>query len=74
MNSVRMYLEVNPQILGGKPVLRGTRVAVQTLFDYLADISLEDFLEGFPSVSKEQAIGVLELSKELVNATTLPMR
>lgn len=70
MNSARTYIEVNPQILGGTPVFRGTRVAVQTLFDYLETSSLDDFLEGFPSVSREQAVGVLEFSKNLVNSTT----
>ncbi len=63
MNAARTYIEVNPEILGGTPVFRGTRVAVQTLFDYLESSSLDDFLEGYPSVSKEQAIGVIEFSK-----------
>jgi uncharacterized protein (DUF433 family) len=48
-------------ILGGTPVFRGTRVPVQTLFDYLAGgESLEDFLEGFPTVSRELAVAALE--------------
>ena len=70
MNSARTYIEVNPEILGGTPVFRGTRVAVKTLFDYLESSSLDDFLEGYPTVSKEQAIGVIEFSKNLVNSTT----
>lgn len=50
----------NPGILGGKPVFDGTRLPVQSLFDYLADgLSLDYFLETFPSVSREQAAGVL---------------
>lgn len=50
----------------GVPVFRGTRVPVQTLFDYLeGGDSLDDFLEGFPTVSRELAIQVLEESKEL---------
>ncbi|MGH9793821.1 MAG: DUF433 domain-containing protein [Candidatus Acidiferrales bacterium] len=54
-------------ILGGTPVFRGTRVPVQTLFDYLKDGStLDQFLDGFPSVTREQAIGALRLSYELV--------
>ena len=52
-------------ILGGTPVFAGTRVPVKTLFDYLeAGHPLEDFLDGFPSVSREQAQAALELSLE----------
>ena len=70
MNTARNYIEVNPNILGGTPVFRDTRVAIKTLFDYLESSSLEDFLEGFPSVSREQAIGVIELSKNLLTSTS----
>ncbi len=50
----------NPDILGGTPVFRGTRMPVKTLFDYLADgLSLDYFLETFPSVAREQATAVL---------------
>ena len=50
----------DPQILGGKPVFRGTRLPIAALFDYLADgLSLDYFLETFPSVSREHAAAVL---------------
>jgi uncharacterized protein (DUF433 family) len=50
--------------MSGTPVFAGTRVPVQTLIDYLeADDSLNDFLEDFPSVSREHAIAVLDLAK-----------
>lgn len=50
----------DPGILGGRPVFRGTRLPVQSLFDYLADgLSLDYFLETFPSVTREHAAGVL---------------
>ena len=53
----------NRDILGGTPVLRGTRVSVQTLFDYLeGGETLDDFLEGFPTVSRELAVAALESS------------
>jgi uncharacterized protein (DUF433 family) len=56
----------DPEIMHGVPVFRGTRVPVQTLFDYLeGGDSLEDFLAGFPTVSREQAIQVLEECKAL---------
>ncbi|MBF0489632.1 MAG: DUF433 domain-containing protein [Candidatus Omnitrophica bacterium] len=53
------------RILGGTPVFKGTRVPMQTLIDYLeSGESIEDFLEGFPSVSREQVITFLEEAKE----------
>jgi uncharacterized protein (DUF433 family) len=59
----------NPEILGGTPVFRGTRVPVQTLFDYLeGGETLEEFLEGFPTVSREMAIAALEQARELLSA------
>lgn len=56
-------------IMHGTPVFRGTRVPVQTLFDYLeGGETLEDFLEGFPTVSRECALQALEEAKELLLA------
>ncbi len=53
----------NPEIMSGELVFAGTRVEVKTLVDYLkAGRSLDDFLEGFPTVSREQAEGYLEIS------------
>lgn len=53
------------EILGGTPVFAGTRVPVQTLFDYLEEgDSLDEFLDDFPAVSREHAIQVLEKMKE----------
>lgn len=55
----------NPDIMSGTPVFRGTRVPVQTLFDYLeAGESIDDFLNGFPSVSRGQVIALLEEAKD----------
>ena len=52
-------------ILGGMPVFVGTRVPLQTFIDYLeSGSSVEDFLKGFPTVSKKQVIGFLEEAKE----------
>jgi uncharacterized protein (DUF433 family) len=59
----------NPAILGGTTVFRGTRVAIQTLFDYLeGGETLEDFLRGFPTVSRESALAALEEAKHLLLA------
>ena len=54
-------ITVDPQIHSGAPVFAGTRVPVKTLFDHLeAGDSLEEFLDDFPSVSRELAVAVLE--------------
>ena len=59
----------DPQVLHGTPVFRGTRVPVKALFDSLeAGETLEDFLEGFPSVTREMAISALEQAHELLAA------
>ena len=56
----------NPEILGGMAVFRGTRVPIQNLFDYLeGGETLEEFLEGFPTVSREAALAALEEAKHL---------
>ena len=60
----------DPKIMHGTPVFRGTRVPVQTLFDYLeAGDSIEEFLEGFPTVSRALALGALEEAKHLLLAS-----
>ena len=55
----------DPDILGGTPVFAGTRVPVRSLFDYLeGGESLDEFLRQFPSVTRDQAIGALDLARE----------
>lgn len=57
-------IHIDPEILSGTPVFRGTRVPVQSLFDYLEDDSpINEFLLDFPSVSREQVIELLEAMK-----------
>lgn len=57
-------IQSNPEIMGGAPVFVGTRVPLQNLIDYLeGGESVEDFLNGFPSVKREQVIAVLEAGK-----------
>ena len=64
----------DPGILGGTPVFVGTRVPVQSLFDYLeAGDSLDEFLHQFPSVKREQAVAALELARDaLVTGARTP--
>jgi uncharacterized protein (DUF433 family) len=64
MNS-ELPIQSDAEILGGTPVFAGTRVPVQSLFDHLeAGDAIGDFLEGFPSVKREQVLAVLEWSRE----------
>lgn len=57
----------DPNILNGTPVFKGTRVPVRALFDYLSDgLSLEYFLESFPSVNRQLATNVLRLGQERI--------
>jgi uncharacterized protein (DUF433 family) len=60
-------------ILGGTPVFVGTRVPVKTLYDYLeAGDSLDEFLNDFPSVTRDQAVAALELGREMTEARATP--
>jgi uncharacterized protein (DUF433 family) len=62
---VSSVVSQDPEILGGEPVFTGTRVPVKSLFDHLqAADSIEQFLEGFPSVRREQVIALLEEARE----------
>ena len=60
----------SPDVMGGTPVFAGTRVPVQTLLDYLeAGESIDDFLAGFPTVSREQVVTFLEQAKDRLIAS-----
>lgn len=61
----------DPEILSGMPVFRGTRVPFKNLLDYIeGGHTLDEFLEQFPSVTRDSAIAALEYAKELVIAET----
>ena len=63
-------INVDPDVLGGTPVFKGTRVPVKTLFEYLEkDYALDEFLECFPSVTREMACNVLECSEAALLTT-----
>src|ERR1043165_3708697 len=62
-------ISADPHVMSGAPVFKGTRVLAQTLIEYLeAGDSIDDFLEGFPSVSRDQVIALLEETKARVLA------
>jgi uncharacterized protein (DUF433 family) len=61
----KLVISCSPDVMGGTPVFAGTRVPVQTLLDYLeAGESIDDFLQGFPTVTREQVITFLEQAKD----------
>lgn len=62
-----MPIHRDPEVMGGTPVFVGTRVPVQTLYEYLGGgESLDTFLDQFPSVAREEAIAALALAKDLL--------
>jgi len=62
-------INVDPEILGGTPVFRGTRVPVESLFAHLEKgITLDEFLDDFPTVSKKQAIEILALAQKILTS------
>ncbi|TAE60036.1 MAG: DUF433 domain-containing protein [Nostocales cyanobacterium] len=69
MSSNTSIISVSPEVMSGTPVFSGTRVPIQTLLDYLkAGDSIDDFLDGFPTVTKEQVITFLEeVEKEMIS-------
>ena len=75
MPALESIVRSDPEVLGGTPVFAGTRVPVKNLMDYLAaGDSLERFLDHFPSVSREQVVGALEIARDLLTARATPAR
>jgi uncharacterized protein (DUF433 family) len=69
MPNTTMVVHSDPDILGGTPVFVGTRVPFRNLIDYLErNHSLDDFLDSFPTVSREQAVAALEAAHEAVSS------
>lgn len=62
-------ITVNPEILGSQPVFNGTRVPVESLFDYLeSGETLDSFLDNFPTVTRVQAMAVIEIASKLLSS------
>lgn len=67
--NIKEIINIDAEILSGQPVFTGTRVPVESLFDHLeSGISLDDFLDDFPTVSKEQAIALLEIANKVLTS------
>ena len=75
MAALDTIVQIDPEILGGTAVFRGTRVPLKNLLDYLAaGDTLDQFLDDFPTVKREQAVAALELAKDLLTAGAHPAR
>jgi uncharacterized protein (DUF433 family) len=73
MQPKETVIHTDPEIMGGTPVFVGTRVPLATLLDYLAaGEPLSEFLEDFPTVTREQAVAALEQAKEALLARARP--
>jgi len=65
-------ISIDQDVLGGQPVFKNTRVPIETLFDHLeAGVPLEEFLEDFPTVTKEQAIATLEIANTFLTSKNI---
>lgn len=69
---IRSIITIDNEILAGQPVFTGTRVPVETLFDHLeAGVSIDEFLDDFPSVSRQQAIELLEAANKILTSKNI---
>jgi len=69
---IRSLITIDKEILGGQPVFTGTRVPVETLFDHLeVGVSLDKFLDDFPSVTHQQAVDLLEAANKILTSKNL---
>ena len=75
MATLESIVHSDPKILGGTPVFCGTRVPVKNLLDYLAaGDTLDQFLDAYPTVTREQAVAALEFARDLLIAGASPVR
>ena len=69
---INSLITFDKEVLGGQQVFTGNRVPVESFFDHLeAGVSLDEFLEDFPTVSKEQAIAVLDMANKVLTSKNL---
>jgi uncharacterized protein (DUF433 family) len=69
MKNIKDLITIDPDTMGGQPVFKGTRVPIETLFNHLEEgVTLNEFLSDFDTVSKEQAIAIMEIASELLSS------
>ena len=65
---LKNIINIDSDIMGGQPVFAGTRVPLETLFDHLeTGVSLEEFLDDFPTVSRDQVVALLEIAGKIMS-------
>ncbi|MEO7313951.1 MAG: DUF433 domain-containing protein [Ginsengibacter sp.] len=70
--NIHEIITIDKDILGGQPVFKGTRVPVESLFDHLeAGVSLDEFLDDFPTVNKEQAVALLNMANKILTSKNI---
>jgi uncharacterized protein (DUF433 family) len=71
---IHEIINIDKDILGGQPVFKGTRVPVESFFDHLeVGVSLDEFLDDFPTVSKEQAVALLGIANKLLTSKDIAL-
>ena len=72
--NLKDVISADSEVMGGQTVFKGTRVPVESLFDHLeAGITIDSFLEDFPTVSKQQVVVLLEYASKLLNTKNLDL-
>ena len=70
--NLKDIISIDEEVLSGQTVFKGTRVPIDTLFDHLeSGITIDSFLDDFPSVTKEQAVALLEFANKLFNSKNI---
>jgi uncharacterized protein (DUF433 family) len=72
MNNIKNLITIDKEILGGQPVFKNTRVPIESLFMHLEKgISMDEFLDDFPTVTKEQAVAILEIAERIMTSQNI---
>lgn len=72
MQNIKDLITIDPETMGGQPLFKGTRIPVETLFDHLEDgVSLDEFLEEFDTVSRAQAVAIIEVASKLLSSNKI---
>ncbi len=72
MQNIKDLITIDPETMGGQAVFKGTRVPIETLFDHLEEgVSLDEFLEDFDTVTKAQAIAIMEIASKLLSSKNI---
>ena len=72
MQNIKDLITIDPETMGGQPVFKGTRVPIESLFDHLeCGVSLDEFLDEFDTVSKDQAIAIMEIASKILSSKNI---